>query len=139
MKSRLSIGTAVAALLMGCWGVELFAAPVLEPAQPQEVQLSLLDTHRPEEIGPEPEQMAVAPRPAPLGELPGALSLNPARLKFVLAGLWMRGMSVVASSAPPAGVRSFPPQPRLDVSWSLQGMADEESQGGEGDVVDYDG
>lgn len=145
MKTRLCVGTA-AAVLIGCWGVGVFADPVVEPAATQGVELRLLEAQRPEVPAFEPEEMAgaeaVAPRQAELKMTSGAADFGPARVKVLLAGLWLRGMAVAASSAPPvipAGVNPYPNQPRLDVSWSLQGLADEEDQGGEGDIVDYDG
>lgn len=145
MNSRLSITATTAAILIGCWGVGVFADPVVEPASPpQGVELKILGAQRPEEPSEEPQETSPAPavdhQPAQLKQDKG--SFSPARVKVMLAGLWLRGMAVAASTQPPpipAGVNTYPDQPRLDVSWSLQGLADEEDQGGEGDIVDYDG
>lgn len=145
MNSRLSITATTAAILVGCWGVGVFADPVVEPASPpQGVELKILGAQRPEEPSEEPQETGpaetVAKQPAQLKPAKGVF--GPARMKMMLAGLWLRGMAMAASTQPPpipAGVNPYPDQPRLDVSWSLQGLADEEEQGGEGDIVDYDG
>ena len=146
MKSRLSVGVTAAAILAGCWSFGVFAEPVLQPEPPQEVELKLLEAQRPDEPVAEADEAAVAASPvsakakSKVSQQPSGL--GPGQLKVALVGLWLRGMAVAASAAPapiPSGVNPFPDQPRLDVSWSLQGLADEEDQGGEGDIVDYDG
>lgn len=145
MKSRLSLGVTAAAIVAGCWGFGLFAEPVLQPEPAQEVELKLLEAQRPDEPVAEVDEAAVAALPVPAkakSKVTQPISLGPGQFKVALVGLWLRGMAVAASAAPPpipSGVNPFPDQPRLDVSWSLQGLADEEDQGGEGDIVDYDG
>lgn len=145
MKSRLSLGLAAAVILAGCWTYGVFAEPVIEPELPQEVEVKLLEAQRPDEPVQEADEVAAQARPSASSKGKAAkvpVSVSSARLKLALVGLWLRGMAVAASAAPapiPSGVNPFPDQPRLDVSWSLQGLADEEDQGGEGDIVDYDG
>ena len=144
MKLRLSVGATAAAILAGCWSFGVFAEPVLQPEPAQEVELKLLEAQRPDEPVAEVDEAAVAASlvPAKAKAKSKISHLDPAQLKVALVGLWLRGMAVAASAAPapiPSGVNPFPDQPRLDVSWSLQGLADEEDQGGEGDIVDYDG
>lgn len=142
MKSRLSLGLAAAVILAGCWSLGVFAEPVLDPRLPQEVEVKLLEAQRPAEPVTEPDEEA--PHQAAVKAKVAHVSsgAGQGQLKLALAGVWLRGMALVASTQPPAipsGVTPFPDQPRLDVSWSLQGLADEEDQGGEGDIVDYDG
>lgn len=62
--------------------------------------------------------------------------------KRVALGMVVRFLGVSAgmsSAAPPTGVLPYPVQPELDVAWSLQGLSDDEGQGGEGAVEEYGG
>lgn len=152
MKSRISrasLSIAAIALAYVCWDGSLVGGGL--PVPPAEIEITARDlsgSHRFVEEAlpavpaiPQAKYFALKVtqdlmNPAPHLSQAGRVRFNP--LTGAMAML-LRGMMVAASGAVPAGAQAYPAQPGLDVSWSLQGMADEEEQGGEGDIIEYGG
>ena len=146
--SQASLSIAAVALAYVCWGgLSASRLPVEPPAEIEITARDLSGSQRfVEEALPAAPALPQAQyfalkvtqdlmNPAP-GSQPRRVRFNP--LTGVMA-MVLRGMMVAASGAVPAWAQAYPAQPGLDVSWSLQGMADEEEQGGEGDIIEYGG
>lgn len=157
MKSRASLTriSVAVALTVACWsGLQTIQAESFVPAQTQEVELRTIaigDCETPPNIPEDTEEATSIAVQA--GDLANPRQLHRQRsplgsalrypwrvaLGLTLRGLQMSGSISAAAAVPPAGVLPYPVQPTLDVAWTLQGLADDEEQAGEGDVAEYGG
>lgn len=141
MKESLAVTVAGMVFALSCWTAIVHNAPRPPETREIEVQCDLGSYEEPLNIR---EESSPAPQPALANHKPTVFDHALRGPKRYAIGLVIQAVSIsgglsFAASTPPSGVLPYPVQPKLDVAWSLQGLADQEEQAGEGDYVEYGG